>query len=567
MSISDDDLEQRLRRDLAELAAVPTNRARERRAVRRSRPAVTAAIALTVVLGLVSVAAVAITRREPSHAAPRHPSTTTVERTPTTPEPGLPSRTGAALAYDAARSEVVLFGGGHDGYPTLNDTWIWNGDGWGAAHPATVPPARQGAVMAYDPSTEQVVLFGGTQWPSKHSEGVALNDTWTWDGFNWTRRITRHPPPWSDGLAMAFDPRSRSILLLTLPSIHPNLDLSPTGIGVRGVTRFGTWQWNGTDWNELDTGIAPEFVTASIAVHGNARLTPLPDGAGLLFYSWAVYDGSCPPDFPPSHATCGGGPDPNGTRDSQTWTWDGTRWTQQHPTRAPVAVQLVATPGAGSAPTIFASDGATWRWTGSNWDQAPTRGAAPSNEGFAVYDEADADVVAYAAQPDNFISYDTWTWNGHWTKRSQAIAPAPTTLPPATALDRQHVHASLQLDAGSVQSGASIGATVTFVNNTGVALRVPGCFSFFQVVIGDVHGPFAAGWRTCLQYFTVPIGTSSQPAKLLARSQFGTSGTVPAYTPGRYYAYVVFDDLHPQVVAPAPVPVQVVGPAPTATTP
>jgi hypothetical protein len=158
--------------------------------------------------------------------------------------------------------------------------------------------------------------------------------------------------------------------------------------------------------------------------------------------------------------------------------------------------------------------------------------------------------------------------------------PTETSIatPPSTALDRQHVHASLQLDAVSVQSGASVGATVSFVNDTGDAVRVPGCFSFFQVVIGDVHGPFGAGWRGCLQYFTVPTGTSSQPAKLWARSQSGSGGTVPAYPPGRYYAFLVFDEQHPQVVAPAPVPIQVVGPvrlarppwpgrAPTATTP
>ena len=160
---------------------------------------------------------------------------------------------------------------------------------------------------------------------------------------------------------MSYDPRSKSVLLLTLPSSHPNLDLTPDSVNSRGTTPFGTWRWDGSDWHELPTPSAPLFAAGAV-FHGHPRLAALPHGAGLLFYSWSVFTGTCPPA-----AQCGGAPDPNGTRNSQTWTWDGTRWTEQHPSRAPVAAQLVATPGADAAPTIFMSDGATWRWTGSNW--------------------------------------------------------------------------------------------------------------------------------------------------------------------------------------------------------
>jgi len=37
-----------------------------------------------------------------------------------------PLRTDHALAYDAARQEVVLFGGWAGGGPWLGDTWAWN---------------------------------------------------------------------------------------------------------------------------------------------------------------------------------------------------------------------------------------------------------------------------------------------------------------------------------------------------------------------------------------------------------------------------------------------------------
>ena len=45
-----------------------------------------------------------------------------------------------------------------------------------------------------------------------------------------------------------------------------------------------------------------------------------------------------------------------------------------------------------------------------------------------MYDEADSDVVAYAgAFSTEGTIYDTWTWNGSWTKRPQPSAPATTT--------------------------------------------------------------------------------------------------------------------------------------------
>jgi hypothetical protein len=53
------------------------------------------------------------------------------------------------MAYDAARGEVVLFGG-WDG-TLLGDTWTWDGTTWTEEHPAISPPARILMGMAYDP--------------------------------------------------------------------------------------------------------------------------------------------------------------------------------------------------------------------------------------------------------------------------------------------------------------------------------------------------------------------------------------------------------------------------------
>ncbi|HEV3274082.1 MAG TPA: kelch repeat-containing protein [Candidatus Dormibacteraeota bacterium] len=77
----------------------------------------------------------------------------------------------------SAHSDVLLTGDGQ--------TWIWTGV-WTRVHPGTTPPIASGAASAFDASTGQVVIFGGFGTTS-HATGM-YDQTWTWDGSNWTRR-------------------------------------------------------------------------------------------------------------------------------------------------------------------------------------------------------------------------------------------------------------------------------------------------------------------------------------------------------------------------------------------
>jgi hypothetical protein len=89
-------------------------------------------------------------------------------------------RSAPAMAYDAERREIVLFGGIDDTGQLLADTWLWNGSGWRRAE-VEGPPARYDTVMAFDAARRVVVLFGGDR------EAELLGDTWEWDGSQWTR--------------------------------------------------------------------------------------------------------------------------------------------------------------------------------------------------------------------------------------------------------------------------------------------------------------------------------------------------------------------------------------------
>jgi hypothetical protein len=117
--------------------------------------------------------------------------------------PGPAPRAEAAVAYDQHRARVVLFGGyyrGPSGTVRLGDTWEWDGTRW-IQMAGDGPSPRNGAAMAYDARRQRVVLFGGSG---------ASRETWEWDGSRWLQRDAgdvegRFNP------AMIFDPASRLV--------------------------------------------------------------------------------------------------------------------------------------------------------------------------------------------------------------------------------------------------------------------------------------------------------------------------------------------------------------------
>jgi galactose oxidase-like protein len=100
-----------------------------------------------------------------------------------TPPPALclPS-----LAGNTVQRGVLLFGGnpGTGVSPVPADTYVYDGDVWHKPSPAQSPPARDDAAMVFDSDHQVMVLFGGLGL--NQGQTGPLNDTWTWDGTNWT---------------------------------------------------------------------------------------------------------------------------------------------------------------------------------------------------------------------------------------------------------------------------------------------------------------------------------------------------------------------------------------------
>ena len=81
------------------------------------------------------------------------------------------------MAYDSDASKIVLFGGTHKN-AVLNDSWTWDGTDWSEQFNRVSPSARIGPAMTYDVGHHRVVLFGGFTVDAGRTTELA--DTWTW---------------------------------------------------------------------------------------------------------------------------------------------------------------------------------------------------------------------------------------------------------------------------------------------------------------------------------------------------------------------------------------------------
>ena len=200
-----------------------------------------------------------------------------------------PPRDDMGLTYDAARGEVVLFGGYNDG-DSLGDTWTWDGKAWTQQHPATSPAARFGTGMAYDAARGEVVLFGG------RDNGATLGDTWTWDGTTWTQQHPATSPSARYSMGMAYDAARGDVVLFGGTSSNVYLG--------------DTWTWDGTTWTQRHPATSPPPRT-------DMGWPTTPRGREVV----AVRR------LRRVHGVVLG----------DTWTWDGTTWTQRHPATSPRA--------------------------------------------------------------------------------------------------------------------------------------------------------------------------------------------------------------------------------------
>jgi Galactose oxidase, central domain len=109
------------------------------------------------------------------------------------------------MAFDPTASRVVLFGGAGTNGAGLNDTWLWDGTDWTQAADTGPDPRAQSAMVA----AATIVLFGGVNSiDPTQANRIMYGDSWRWDGHAWTKAQDIGPAPrWGHGMAFRSDTR------------------------------------------------------------------------------------------------------------------------------------------------------------------------------------------------------------------------------------------------------------------------------------------------------------------------------------------------------------------------
>lgn len=268
------------------------------------------------------------------------------------------------MAYDGARQQVVLFGGS-SGNGVAGDTWIWNGTAWTQVFPLNSPSPRASAQMVYDAARQQVVMYGGFQ------------ETWVWDGSNWIKKTPLNSPNAVAGFAFAYDP-TRSLAVLAGGCAFV------TG---RGCVSFNeTWVWDGSNWTNVTpappASNLPVLYGPAMAYDGSSGQIVLFGGTvngGWFNDTWA-WNGSVwthlnPANPPAARAFHAMSPDPvnnqvvlfgggiNSAVINDTWIWRNSIWTQVFPPTSPPAREAAG----------FAYDSGRSQFVlfGGNWTGSP----------------------------------------------------------------------------------------------------------------------------------------------------------------------------------------------------
>lgn len=286
-----------------------------------------------------------------------------------TPSATPPPRERAAMVLDPVRSEIVMFGGA-DGAPgsltPVDETWIWL-SGWSQQAPATTPPARWSAAMAYDEARREIVMYGGC------TAVDGLGDTWVWNADapspTWIQKSASSPPGKRCGAAMTFDAKRGNLVLVA----------GHDGYGTQSFATT-TWTWDGATWTQAPTTTSPppmlapalvyDRVSERVLLFGGARAT-LGDSDETWTWDGTSWTELAPNTVPPARSEAGLAWDPARGRAvlagglstegnytfADAYEWDGTNWIPtvgDYPARR-AAAMTTAPDGAGVL--MFGGDG------------------------------------------------------------------------------------------------------------------------------------------------------------------------------------------------------------------
>ena len=407
------------------------------------------------------------------------------------------------MVLDQTRDVVVLFGGNASGSGSaLGDTWEWDGNTWTQKFPQNSPSARWAHCMAWDSLTGHVILFGGDDVATL--PGNSQNDTWSYDGTDWTQLSPATSPGNRSYSNCATDVvRQRIVLFGGWDTSDPNTPI----IG-------GTWEWDGNTWIERFPAFTPS----------NRREPAM---------GYSLVDGV---------TVLNGGYDGNIVL-GDTWTWDGTEWTQDLTATSNgdrQGHQLIFEPTASNGSTWGGNSGNivtgvysdTWQWVrDTNWIQtaggqsSAAHPAGSSRYGMAKRPGATRGVVTFGGMifsitppTIGFVALDDM-WQYEPTRLASSAplgpgCPGSNGTPTLSVTSVPSVGSDFDLAVDNMPSGG--GGIMAFgFSNTSFAgfslplslgvYGMPGCFGYVSV---DTNLFFTATGSTGTVSLPVPFDVS-----------------------------------------------------------
>lgn len=415
---------------------------------------------------------------------------------------GGPEVTKPLLVFDAARHETLMLGTGTDDKPAM---YRWNSEtaAWVSITPALLPPCVNEAQFVYQVHNARPLVAGGL------CAGL-LDETYEWDGATWvkiattpvarpvnsamgydtaTQRVVRYggyptfqatpesvtsvykTGVWRDIFSTS-NPRARSMPLFRRDPVRDVIwmlgGLSEYSYGSRIDYLNEFWRYRDGTWSLVTAESTPNSCVTPTGAFDTDRgvLVVLCEGSTVVEWdglAWKTFSNLNP--TPPPRRFGGavydqtlkklvtfGGYDAVGNYRQDTWTWNGSAWTEVKPDKKPphraqpvmwydpLAKKTIMYSGAGRKSI---EDHATrysdmWAFDGTNWTEL-TKTAAPGIR-FAPLTAVDPNsgkVIVFgglrATIDDNdrvtqFYDNDMWIWDGSsnsWTELQPENAPAP----------------------------------------------------------------------------------------------------------------------------------------------
>jgi hypothetical protein len=346
----------------------------------------------------------------------------------------------AGAAYDSARDRIVLFGGIHqtyaaDGRPLpetpLHDTWEFNGTNW--TQILTDGPAVNRAILEYDPVRKQTIMLG------MNASAATVMYAWDPAGAKWNQLTPSVLPTCANEGAMTWQSSNNTILYTG-------------GICATSSAAEETYEWDGTNWTKIDlTLFAGAYVGSALTFDPDRQVAVLFAGApatGVLFSGtftyankiWQAIMGDSAYPSPRSLFTFTTDPVKKtvflygGVNDATNffdfWTYQNGTFRAQLNAGQPsdCSSPVAAYDTDRSKLVVFCSGSATWEYDGTKWAQFdPTKTAPPPHRfSSVVYDQTLKKLVFFGGFDINNVYMDqTWTYDGTtWVQVKKNPAPS-----------------------------------------------------------------------------------------------------------------------------------------------